>query len=227
MRWISRVALFVLVVASIGQQQTAQTPKTSDASPASTELANGMVINCALDRSLDAKKLQASDPVLAHVTYDLKANGKAIIPKGSKVIGHVTSVSTYSKGAQPSTIGIAFDKAILKNGQELPLQVALQAAAPPRADWAAGGPTEIGITKSGGPEGMSGGVAGPDQLATGGGSVGGKANPGGGLPATTYGLIGMNDLQIEPATGGAVLTSTVHNVHLDGGTQLLLRVSHP
>jgi len=51
----------------------------------------------------------------------VKSEGKIVIPKGAKLVGHVTQASARTKGESESALGIVFDKAILKNGQEIPL----------------------------------------------------------------------------------------------------------
>src|SRR5262249_7594758 len=53
-------------------------------------LASGTTMNAALNTSVDSKKAKAGDSVTAHTTEAVKADGKTVIPKGSKLIGHVT-----------------------------------------------------------------------------------------------------------------------------------------
>src|SRR3984893_18445485 len=92
-------------------------------------LGSGAAINAELSARIDSKKAKPGDPVAAHTTEPAKSNGKTVIPKGSKLVGHVTQASARAKGDSESALGIVFDKAILKNGQEVPLNVAIQALA--------------------------------------------------------------------------------------------------
>src|SRR4051794_955400 len=85
---------------------------------ANSGLASGTVINATLSKSIDSKKAKAGDAVEAKTTSDVKAEGKTIIPRGSKLIGHITQASARGKGDADSTLGIAFDHAVLKNGQQ-------------------------------------------------------------------------------------------------------------
>src|SRR5882724_6014758 len=87
-------------------------------------LSEGATFNAELNSSIDSKKAKAGDPVAAHTTEAVKSGGKVVIPKGAKLIGHVTQASAKSKGETESALGVVFDKAILKNGQEVPLNVA-------------------------------------------------------------------------------------------------------
>jgi len=50
-----------------------------------------------------------------------------VIPKGTKLVGHVTECKQRSKEQKESALGIVFDKAILKNGEEIPLNVTIRA----------------------------------------------------------------------------------------------------
>jgi hypothetical protein len=59
----------------------------------------------------------------------MKSDGKTVLPKGTKLVGRVTQTSARAKGDSESALAITFDRAILKNGQEVPLNVAIQAMA--------------------------------------------------------------------------------------------------
>ena len=214
---------------------------------------------------MDSKKCKPGDAVNARTTEAIKSEGKMVIPKGSKLVGHVTEASARGNGETESALGIVFDKAILKNGQEIPLNVAIQALAS-----AQGGPsmagdemdTMGGLSGSAAGSGMAGGrgaiggvssAAGgavgtvTNTAATAGGvasgtvdsaaSAGGNAagasrratgglNAAGQLTSNSQGVFGLNGLNLSAAasnsTEGSVITSAGKNVHLDGGTRMLL-----
>ena len=52
------------------------------------------------------------------------------IPKGSKLVGHVTDVRPRGEGSENSQIAIQFDRAELKGGQTLPIASVIQSVAP-------------------------------------------------------------------------------------------------
>src|SRR6267143_5436239 len=119
-----------------GKAQAQGSGSASAASSASAQngqtnasLGSGAAINAELTAPVDSKKAKPGDPVAGRTTEPTKSNGKTVIPKGSKLMGHVTQASSRAKGDSESTLGIVFDKAILKNGQEVPLNVAIQALA--------------------------------------------------------------------------------------------------
>src|SRR6201993_1173264 len=96
---------------------------------ANAALASGTTFKAGLSSPVDSKKCKPGDPVNGKTTEAVKAEGKTVIPKGSKLEGHVTQASARAKGEAESSLGIVFDKAILKNGEEVPLNVAIQALA--------------------------------------------------------------------------------------------------
>src|SRR5229473_2620214 len=108
---------------------SASTSASAQNGQANGSLATGSAFNAALSSPIDSKKCKPGDAVTAHTTEAAKSEGKTVIPKGSKLVGHVTQASARAKGESESALGIVFDKAILKNGQEVPLNVAIQAIA--------------------------------------------------------------------------------------------------
>jgi hypothetical protein len=84
-----------------------------------------------LTGSLKAKKLKVGDKVKAEVAQNVIAKGKIIIPVETKLIGHVTEVSTRDSGQPESRLGIVFDRILLKQYHDISFQAVVQALAPP------------------------------------------------------------------------------------------------
>ena len=237
--------------------QDQQSPATSSPAQASSAQANGApkiapgsVIPVQLTKSIDAKKVKTGDEVEARVTQDLKAgNGELVVPKDTKVVGHVTEVQARSKEQKESQVGIAFDHAVMKNGGDVALPMSIQAIiAPPtsNADNNAGGQPSAGQTgaapSGGGMAGNSGGRsagmgAGASQAPTsststagGEGQTSGQAGTNAHQPITgnTQGVVGISNLKLSAApdaTQGSVVSSEKNNVKLESGTFMLLRVN--
>jgi len=102
-------------------------------------LATGTALNAQLSQPIDSKKCKAGDPVTARTTESAKSEGKTVLPKGTKLVGHVTRASARSKGDADSALGVQFDRAILKDGREIPLQASIQALAAAQTVAAVGG----------------------------------------------------------------------------------------
>ncbi len=199
-------------------------------------LAAGTAILAELSSGLDSKKLKAGDPVAAQTAEPMKSNdGRTIMSRGTKLQGHVTQAEARNKGGTASTLGIQFDKATLKDGTEIALNVVIQAMAPREYSGPAGGgddpsPRAIGTNQT---SPMSGGHVPPPnnspQTADGGAGPGNFPQaPGPRLDARSQGAIGMKGITLDAQTaeGRAVtlISSNGKSVKLDDGTRLLLVV---
>ena len=242
-----------------GEPNEAKEPKPSgrstdpkNRSAASGGLAAGTTVNAVLAKSLDSGRSKPGDPVVATAAQDVKADGKVVIRRGSRLIGHVTEAKPSGKGEANASLGIVFDHAVLKDGQQLPMNSVVQALAAARtqsasSDDSLGAVESGGIARSGSGSGGGplGGVTSTARTTTGtvanvGGSatgavhstLGSTANVGGGLDgalsSTSSGVIGLKDLSLAGdaanSTEGSLITSPAKSVHLDSGTQMVLRV---
>src|SRR6266478_3991427 len=192
-----------------GQTQAQASGNASAATSASAQngqangsLAGGTAFNAALSSPIDSKKCKAGDPVSAHSTEAVKSEGKTVIPKGSKLVGRVTQASARSKGESESSLGIVFDKAILKNGQEIPLNVAIQAIASAQSSVSAAG-ADMDTMGSMGASGAGSGMAG------GRGALGGVTSAAGGAAGTVTNTA---------ANVGGVASGTVNSAANAGGS---------
>src|SRR5216683_5048445 len=140
------------------------TATSAKAGQSSAALSGGTTVNATLSQPVDARKNKPGDQVAAKTTEATKSEGKVVIPRGSKLIGHVTECKPRSKEEKESALGIVFDRAILKNGEEIPLNVTIRALA--AAQTAA-------ATSFGGDDLAAGGGAVGSARASGGGTLGG------------------------------------------------------
>ena len=188
---------------------SASTSASAQNGQANGSLATGTAFNAALSSPIDSKKCKPGDPVNAHNTEAVKSEGKTVIPKGSKLVGHVTQASARGKGESESSLGIVFDKAILKNGQEIPLNAGIQAIASAQSSASAAGSDLDTMGASAAGSGMAGGrspLGGVASTAGGaagtvtntaanvggvaGGTVNSAANAGGSIAGTSKGAVG-------------------------------------
>jgi len=255
--WIGILAGGLLSVSSFAQdaapttskgteKQTQQSPEAqSDPSksgqPNAARIAPGSVIPVQLMKTIDAKKVKTGDEVEAKVTQDLKANnGEVIVPKDTKVMGHVTEAQARSKEQKESQVGIAFDHAVIKNGNDVLLPMSIQAIIAPAALNPA---NNAGPSAAPGGGGMSPSPNSGRSPGMGTGTMPQSPNPptvGGELPTNpqtgstppitgnTKGVVGMSNLQLSTAADtkeGSIVSSEKSNVKLDSGTLMLLRVN--
>ncbi|MBZ5689356.1 MAG: hypothetical protein LAP86_30510 [Acidobacteriia bacterium] len=208
------------------------------------QLSAGSTIPVMLEKWVDARKNKAGDEVVAKTTENVKSDGRVVLPKGSKIIGHVTEAKARTKEEPESAVGIIFDHAVLKDGRETPLALEIQAIAPdeastPPAMGTAPG-TAGGTTGAVPPLPVQGNAAGPmadpnagapGRIASPANSIGGAEgglSPAGRLTPSCHGVLGIDGLALIPETSdpvhGSVIASLRRNVHLDGRTQMMLRV---
>jgi hypothetical protein len=207
------------------------------------KIAPGSVIPVQLQKTVDAKKAKTGDEVVATVTQDMKTNsGDVLVPKDTKILGHVTTAQARNKEQKQSELAIAFDHAVVK-GDQMPLPMSIQAVvAPQPANPAEGGsdqgnaPPQSG--SSGSPMagrtptgGMSQSPQQPSNYPPGEGSTGSQPQTNARPPITgnTQGVIGMPDVKLETTAQntaqGSLMTSEKNNVKIEKGTMLLLRVN--
>src|SRR5580700_1469415 len=204
-----------------GATQTA--PANSTQPNAQWRIAPGSVIPVQLVKSVDAKKVKAGDEVDA---------------KDTKMVGHVTAAQARSKEQKESQLVIAFDHAVMKNGDDVPLPMAIQAIiAPPGtnsgasdrdSDEPSGPPAPRGGMSAGNTSGRAGSP--PTSTPSAASDEGPKGSPAKGREITgeTQGVVGFSNLKLSAAADskqGSVVSSEKNNVKLDGGTLMLLRVN--
>jgi hypothetical protein len=173
-------------------------------------LSSGTVFNATLSSPVDSKKSKPGDAITARTVEGVKSEGKTVLPKGTKLVGHVTQASARAKGDTESALAISFDRAILKNGQEVPLNVAIQAMASAQtAASAAGSDLDAaggaGAYASG--SGSSGRGAMGGLVSTAGGATGSVTNTvagAGNLADSTVSTAARTTVGASGAASGAV-----------------------
>src|SRR5258707_8467784 len=158
------------------QPQAPQAGATPAPAGAPKRIAPGSVLPVSLTKTIEAKKAKTGDEVVAKVTQDMKAaSGEVLVPKDTKLVGHVTEAQPRSKEQKESQVGIAFDRAVMKNGSEVQLPMSIQAIIGPQNN----NPNAAGANEQPTPSAGAGGGA-PSGGASSGSS---RAGMGGSTPA--------------------------------------------
>jgi hypothetical protein len=169
----------------------ATTPATNASSQtnsaASAAGQTGTIVPVELSKSIDSKKAKIGDEVTARVVSDVRSGGAIAIPRGSKLVGKITEANARAKGDATSSLGVVFDRAVLKNGSTINLVSTIQAVlAPPEV------PVSSSMTPSGG-----------DDMGAGGAAPRGGSSEAGGL-GSTAGAIGNTAGSAVGAVGNTV-----------------------
>ena len=91
-----------------------------------------------LQGKLDSKTAKAGDRVVLKTTEKVQTSDGTLIPKGSRLTGHVTAVQAYSKEHGAATMGIAFDRVEMKGGQSVEIYTLIKGVSPSASAMAIG-----------------------------------------------------------------------------------------
>jgi hypothetical protein len=231
-------------------QRSAKADLAQASAPVIAPLGVGTAFNASLADTLDSHKTKAGDLVTAETSEDVSYQRSIIFPKGTKIVGHVVRVTSGGRGREGSAIFIQFDKASVKDGQEVILNAGIQALAvgsvplmpssTPKAGAASAQPVPVLQDGAGSPESNDALVVSTlyqeprttlrPPLSRG-PAPEGQFNSDGLFTADSKGAFGRPDLKVYTPTSegshGSVLLSSRKTMHLDAGTHLLLVVQPP
>jgi hypothetical protein len=245
------VAAALIVPSGLAQNPpdiTAEAKKGSVPDPVIAPFCVGTVFNATLITPLDASRNKAGDPVLAETSEPVTYERSVIFPKNTKVHGHLVRASSARSG-KGSALFVQFDKATLKNGQDVMMNAGIQALvtgrgtvsssseyiAPseemlPRSNSAAAEngtrdvstPTVVAASQEVTPR--------PTQTANPPAAQGSMDKRGMLTPEST-GALGSSNIKVytplSEGSDGTVLISPDRNMHLEAGTKLLLVIQPP
>lgn len=203
-----KASLVLIAVAAFAISAGAQTASSASSASAagaaqagnasaSAEQATG--VSAELTKKIASKDAKVGDEVVAKTTSETRLSDGTRLPKGSHLVGHVTQVQPKSRENHDASIAFAFDHAVLRDGQQIPIHAVMQSISAPAPVYAAsssddrmsspamGGPGMGAPTAGGGT--MRGGGSTGGLLGGAGGAVRGAAGAAGGLTDnTTSGL---------------------------------------
>ena len=214
---------------SVNAQNGTTNPKQDESTiPAKAPLQRGDLISATLSHTLDAGKAGSGDQVLAAVS-----SGDPTVIGGAKLIGHIASVQRHTDDKQESTLVIVFDRALLKDGKEIPFNAVITQVIPQSPAYQ---PQRRGVSTM-----EPGGVSAQDRAA---GPV--KNERGQIVPAAPHEptvmemqadrahlsssaspTSGFKDLYLKYDPSGSTLMSPKHNVKVGKGVALILRFVGP
>lgn len=236
-RYTLTIAFVILSACATLAQET-----TTSATGAASTVVSGKAINlqsgtrlaAQLQNTLDVRKARVGDEVVLKTTEAIKSNGRTIVNKGARLIGHVTEVSQKTRANGESSIGMVFDR--LESGSlDAPINATIssitQAVTRTRInDEGVGSDTRARSNTSARTSsrqnsngGLLGGVGGTvgnvlsSTTQTAGEVVGGVTQGVGGIRISQ-----STDASIE---GGSTLSLTGDNLRLEKGTAFNLRLN--
>jgi hypothetical protein len=253
---VTGTALLTILFAGASMSQTVNRPdepqsQNVTAQPAVTiPLSAGTAINASLLNAVDSSRSKPGDTVTAIVNESVTYQRSVLVPKGSKITGHV--VRTSGDTANTSALFVEFDRVTLPNGQDAALNAGIQALAPPAAaptipsrkdyeeDWIAGNISTPDVEPSAKAPGKSGTVVMPSTYTTPRKStvadlpaqrIEGGLDRQGRFTVDSKGAFYEPSMRIftpvSEGSHGTVLVGTKKNVRLEAGTHLLIVIQPP
>jgi hypothetical protein len=226
MRRIGSLILIVLFASLVcfGQSDAAAPASTQ---AAATKAVGHGAFPVKLTRSLDSSKVKEGEAVEVETVGSFKLPDGTLVPKGSKLAGHVVASQARSKGDPKSQLTVVFDKLNVANGKQLSVKGLVQAVFPPaeeaaplmagKASGAAGGGYSPG--SAGG--GYGAGTVGTVTDAKSGSDMASNSRAEPATDPKASGVHGIHDLEL--GQDGAFFSGGKH-VKLDMGVRMIVRV---
>ena len=188
----------------------------ANGSASSSTAAEMRPVNAELVGKLDAKSARAGDTVVAKTREKVRTADGTEIPKGTRLVGHVTDVQAHGAGHRDSHMSIAFDRAELKGGQSIAIHSVLQSIAPPASAAAAMDSDDAFSAPMGGGSMAAGSMGGAMQGGhSGSGLVGGAVGATGGVTSSVAPSAGGIGRSTSDLAGNATMAAGegVSNLH--------------
>jgi hypothetical protein len=168
-------------------------------------------------KTLDSSKLKEGDAVEVEIAGSFKLKDGTLVPKGSKLMGHVTESKSRAKGDSDSELTLAFETLNVQGGKQLSVKGVVQAVFPP-ADEDQGPNLSTMGTSAGGSKGGTTGSGGVGITNSKNGSDPGPSAQGV-MDVNATGVQGIHDLSLD----NGVLTSKGKQVKLSNGVRMMVR----
>jgi hypothetical protein len=88
-------------------------------------------VTCDLENKLDSKTAKVGDRVVLKTNDKVQTADGTVIPRGTRLVGHITLVQTRDAKHTVAQLGIAFDHAELRNGQSIAIYTLIRGVTPP------------------------------------------------------------------------------------------------
>lgn len=190
---------------------------------------------------LDTKSTQTGEALVIKTTEKATTADGMVIPKGSRLTGHVTEVQAHDGGNENARMTLQFDRAEIKGGQTVPIRSVIESVSSTGGDAAVGKTGDVGAPAIDADSAASGNAMKSEQAAP---------RPALGAPEVTGSREAPAAGTIVARSGSTVIRTTAilgvllsanengqpfggssgsllgarQNVHLDSGTHIVLAV---
>jgi hypothetical protein len=198
--------LVLAILAYMGGSADAQQATPSAPTQAGAQKMTQVVLPVSLATALDSKKQKTGTEVIVKVGGTVTLKDGTAIPRGAKIVGHVTDAKARSGGDSESSLAIAFDTISLPDGKTLAIKGTMQAVAPDPNQDDSGGSVDYGSSMNRSMEHAQGGTSVSSPVTV--------------LTEQSVGVYGIKNLQLGD---DGVLKSNDKSVKLASRSQIVLR----
>jgi hypothetical protein len=192
------IALQAQTNASGSANANAATTAAAQAGHASASAAEATNVSAELTKKVDTKNAKVGDEVEAKTTGAAKLADGTKLPKGTKLLGKVTEAHARSSADKSSHLAFSLDRAVLRDGREIPVHAMLISLTRPSA-MAASTADDMSMQSSGGVSGNAS-AAGESR----GGLLGGAGRTAGGAVGSATNTVGNVGSTVRPDTDSAL-----------------------
>ena len=248
---VSTIAIFALVTFAFAQEQKTRASAEANSKTSvskqdkSINLESGTQLMGELQSAIDVRKAKQGDQVVLKTTKAIKENGKVVLEKGTRLVGHVADVQQKTKSNAMSSVSIVFDR--LENGSlSAPIKATITSITQATANASANNDSIMSDTETR----SSTSARTSNSSSSGGGLLGGVTNTVGSVANTTTNMVGgvvnttgetvgnttkslgntVGNIRVSQsadasATGGSTLSLNGRNLKLEKGTVFRLALS--
>jgi hypothetical protein len=209
--FIAFLGIALAAMLSVGQDST-----SAPAHSATGAASNHGAIPVKVEKTLNSSKLRQDDTVELETAGSFKLADGTLVPKESKLLGHVVTATARSKGDPESKLTLAFNAVILPGGKSFSLKGSVQAVFPP-ADEIDPGVASASTTPGGAAQVMEPSYR-PTDIKSGSDVKNSQAQPE--VNPKSVGVQGIDGLQLE----NGALTTKGKSVKLGSGVRMIVHI---
>jgi hypothetical protein len=202
------------ICAATGVAQQSQPSGNASASSNTSASKQGRQVNiqsdtqvsAQLENTLDVRRVKPGDRVVMKTLQPIKQNGQTIVPKGSRLVGHVTEVTQRTRSNGESQLGVVLDR-LQKGSTNIPITGSIVSITQASTRAAASNDDLFGdtmVSSSSSARSSTSTSASASRSGGGGGLLGGVGNTVGGVTNTAGNVAGST----TSVVGNAVNTTT-------------------
>jgi hypothetical protein len=230
MKKFLRAILLVIAMTGVALAQTAETRGRTSANNTTSVSKQGRQVNlqsgtqlaAQLENTLDARHAKAGYPVVLKTTQAVTQDGEVVVPKGARLIGHVTDVQQRTKSDNESVIGIAFDR-LQKGSMDIPIAATIMSITQSHARAQSSASDDMFGSQTMTSSSSQSSSRSSTSAGSGGGLLGGVGNTVGGVVNTTTSTAGNVAGGATTAVGSTVGTTTSGTANTTGNLGGALR----